>query len=306
MNNKWTPKAVVIDGHSLAFRAFYATKKQAEYSLERGLVPVNALKLMVDFCFKILERSDYEFALVSFDAGHETFRTKIYEGYKSGRSPMPEALKTQLPLIQEALKYIGFHVLSEKEIEADDLIGSFATLMNKSNIEVDIFSSDKDMLQLVNKFTHVNLLKTGLTDILINTNENFEELNSGLRPYQIPDYKGIVGDSSDRLKGINGIGDKTGIKLILEYNNLEGIYENIDKLSKSVKEKFINDKENAFMCKTLATIKTDCFDNKNINDFKINPLNELELITLFDKYQLQGIRKWIDKFKNTKQPKLEF
>lgn len=300
MTKEWHPKAVVIDGHSLVFRAYYATKKQAEYSLSKGLQPVNALKLMVDFCFKILDRSYYEYGLVAFDAGHETFRTEIFDGYKAGRAPMPEALRTQLPLVQTALKEMGFHVISQAGIEADDFIGSFVSLMSDHQIETDVFSSDKDMLQLVNEYTHVNLLKTGLSELLINTNENFQALNSGLSPCQIPDYKGIVGDSSDRLKGVNGIGDKTGIRLILDYQSLEGIYDHLDELSPVNQKKFLADKENAFMCKSLATIKKDCFVSYQIDQFKFNTLNQQALVALFDQYQLHGIEKWIQNFCQTK------
>lgn len=286
-------KAIVIDGNSLVYRMFYATYSLAEYSIQHNQQPVNALKLMIDTTFRLL-KNNYKYCLVAFDYGKKTLRHDVYEEYKSGRKKMPEELVSQLPLIKEALMHMGINIISQEGIEADDFIGSFAKLMSKNNIEVDIYSSDKDMLQLVDENIHVNIIKTGLSDIVVHTLANFANLNHGLTPKQIVDYKGIVGDSSDNLPGVKGIGLKTCIKLLDKYQTLENIYENISDLTLVNQQKFLNSKESAFMCKKLATIDTNLFLNKNITDFTFKPTNYSALKAMIKKFNINGLDKYLE------------
>lgn len=286
-------KAIVIDGNSLVYRMFYATYSLAEYSIQHNQQPVNALKLMIDTTFRLL-KNNYTYCLVAFDYGKKTLRHDVYEEYKSGRKKMPDELVSQLPLIKEALMYMGMNIISQEGIEADDFIGSFAKLMSKNNVEVDIYSSDKDMLQLVDENIHVNIIKTGLSDIVVHTLANFANLNHGLTPNQIVDYKGIVGDSSDNLPGVKGIGLKTCIKLLDKYQTLENIYENISDLTLVNQQKFLNSKESAFMCKKLATIDTNLFLNKNITDFTFKPTNYSALKAMIKKLNINGLDKYLE------------
>ena len=294
-------KAIVIDGNSLVYRMFYATYSLSEYSVKNNTTPVNALKLFIKTMFDLL-KNNYKYALVAFDHGKKTFRHNEYEDYKSGRKPMPNELLIQLPLIKEALEYLGISVMSKEMIEADDLIGSFAHIMNKNKINVDIFSSDKDMLQLVNEYTNVNLLKTGISSIQIHTLANFKSLNNNLNPDQIVDLKAIVGDKSDHLLGIKGIGLKTCIKLLLKYNHLENIYNNINEINNSYKQKFIDYKDDAYMCKKLAQINIDLFND--INDLDVFLIKEQNLNKLYEmvkKYNINGLDKY---FNNNLQLKI--
>lgn len=286
-------RAVVIDGNSLTYRMFYATYNLATYAIEHNFQPVNALKLMIETCFKIKENGNYDYCLVAFDHGKKTFRHETYSDYKAGRKSMPLELVSQMPLIQEALKLMGFNVTSKEGIEADDLIGSFCKIMNNASVTVDVFSSDKDMLQLVNNLTSVNLIKSGLSDIQINNLSNFAELNYGLEPKQIPDFKGIVGDSSDNLNGVKGIGIKTGVKLLLKYNSLEEVYNHLDDLTPVNKKKFMDSKEDAYMCKDLATINKEQFDNFNISNFLFKPQQNSLLKQMLNKYKINGLNKYI-------------
>lgn len=286
-------KAIVIDGNSLVYRMFYATFSLAEYSINHNQQPVNALKLMIDTVFRLL-KNNYTYGLVAFDHGKKTLRHDVYEEYKSGRKKMPDELVSQLPLIKEALEYMGMNIISQEGIEADDFIGSFAKLMSKNDIHVDIYSSDKDMLQLVDENIFVNIIKTGLSDIVINTISNFANLNYGLNPNQIVDYKGIVGDSSDNLPGVKGIGLKTCIKLLEKYNNLENIYENLNDLTPVNRQKFLDSRDSAFMCKKLATIDTSLFDNENINNFLFKKKNLSLLKSMIKKYNINGLDKYLD------------
>lgn len=287
-------KAVVIDGNSLMYRMFYATYNLAEYAVNNNLIPINAVKLMIETCFKI-KQLNYDYCFVAFDHDKRTIRHEVFQDYKLGRKKMPPELVTQIPLIKESLILLGFNILSLPGIEADDLIGSFSKLMNENKVLVDIYSSDKDMLQLVNSYNRVHLIKTGMSNTIIYTNENFSNLFYDLEPNQIPDYKGIVGDKSDNLVGVKGIGDKTGLKLIKNYKSLENIYENLEKLSSSERQKFENSKETAFMCKKLATIDINCLPSEyNVDYFSNKKINNKEVLEFLKKYKINGLNKYFE------------
>ncbi len=287
-------KAIVIDGNSLIYRMFYATYSLAEYSVQHNLQPVNALKLMIETMFRLL-KNNYSYCLVAFDHGKRTIRHDIFEQYKSGRKKMPPELISQIPLIKEAIGYMGVNIISQEGIEADDFIGSFAKLMSKNNIHVDIYSSDKDMLQLVDENINVNILKTGLTNQVIYSLSNFADLYYGLKPCQVIDFKGIVGDKSDNIPGVKGIGLKTCINLLTKYEYLENIYDNINELSDSVRSKFLEYKDVAFMSKKIATIDTNIFINNSVDEFIFKSSNYSQLNQMIKKYNINGLDKY---FKN--------
>lgn len=279
-------KALVIDGNSMFYRMYYATIKQAEAILERNGVPNNGIKLMIRTVIKLFTNENYDYILIAFDHGSKTFRHDEMETYKEGRNKTPDDLIKQMLSSKDMLDSMGFNVLSKENIEADDLIGSFAFLMNKHNIKVDVFSSDKDMLQLVDNNCDVHLMKTGITNIEKYTVDNFSSKYFGLLPNQVNDFKGIIGDSSDKLMGINGVGEKTGVKLIIQYGSLENIYQNLEELSDSIKNKFIKDKEVAYKCKRLSTILRDQFDNYDIEYFNIKEADNNRLAQISKEYRI--------------------
>lgn len=287
-------KAIVIDGNSLIYRAYYATLNQLAYYEKNNLPPHNALKLTMLIVLKLLSQQQYDYALIAFDHGKKTLRHDIYANYKAGRKPMPEQLVYQLPLIKQAIDIIGIKQLSLEGIEADDIIGWFSNLMNKLNVEVEIFSSDKDLLQLVNQKTFVNLLKTGVSDIQRVGLENFAQVFNGLAPHQVIDFKGISGDSSDNLTGVKGIGPKTASELILKYESLENIYANLDQLSETQRNKFIEHKNNAFMCKHLSTIQIDIPLDLKSEDFIKKLIDKNLLRQWVNKYHFSGFEKYVN------------
>lgn len=285
--------AVVIDGNSLSYRAFYATFNQLNYFKNKNIKPNNAIKLMLIMSLKILNEYNPDYALVAFDAGKKTFRNEIYDAYKANRDVTPAELIFQLPLIQKSLKLSGFNIELKQGVEADDIIGSFVNLANKNNIVCKIFSSDKDMLQLVNDLTCVYQPKKGISELQIYDSNNFETLTEGLKPIQIIDYKSIVGDSSDNIPGIKGIGKKIGINLLKKYGCLENIYEHINELSPSQQRMFNESKEIAKQCKILATIKNDLFVNVNIDNYLRHNMQTQELINLLKKCKINNMEKYI-------------
>ncbi|MGL5591220.1 MAG: 5'-3' exonuclease [Mycoplasmoidaceae bacterium] len=287
-------KAIVIDGNSLLYRAYYATYKQLEFYKAHNLKPLNALKLMLQIFFKLLYLDKYDYAVIAYDHKDKTFRDDMFDDYKKNRKRTPQELIDQIPLIHEISKLFGFQFECISGIEADDVVGSAAKLLSKNNVKVDVYTSDKDILQLVDENINVILFKKGISDTLINTLDNFKNLNEGLMPNQIPDFKGIAGDASDNFIGVKGIGKKTAVNLLLEFENIDGIYNNLDKIkSKATQEKLTQNKENAFMFRDLATIETNYFNDKSIEYFKIKNINYDELKKIIKKYNLNGFDRYL-------------
>lgn len=287
-------KAILIDGNSLMFRAYYGTINQVDFYLKNNIEPSNAIKTMMLMIFKILTTNSYDYAMIAFDHKDKNFRKLKFENYKGTRKKTPDPLVSQIEPIKELMPLFGLNTYCISGIEADDAVGSACKLLNEKNIFCEIYSSDNDLLQLVNEKTNVIQFKKGISETVTYTFENFNNLFNNLSPFQIPDYKGIAGDNSDNISGIKGIGPKTAIDLLVEFKTLENIYENIDMVkSKSVKEKFLNNKETAYECKELATILTDYFDDKNIEEFLIKPINYDEIKKVIKKYNFSGFNKYI-------------
>ena len=288
-------KAFAIDGNCFMYRCFYGTLNQLAYYEKNNLQPLNAFNLFVQQVLRMINNGEYEYGVIAFDLSKHTFRTDKYEKYKAGRNPMPDPMRSQLPLIKDAVDHLGIYRGERENYEADDVIGSFSRIMNLNNIPVDIYTSDRDMLQLVTPLTTVRMLKNGgIFDDF--TYENFSQKFMGLTPEQITDYKGIAGDSSDNLPGVVGIGPKTAAALLKEFKHLENIYDNIDKLSSAKqKEKFINCKQQAIDCKELATIFCNLFEEVDANMFIIKPIDKEYLIEVAKKHNLNKLFELLNK-----------
>lgn len=250
-------KMLLVDGNSVAFRAFFALHNQLERFVNHAGLHTNAIygfKLMLD---KILGDVLPSNVLVAFDAGKVTFRTKAYADYKGGRSKTPTELSEQFPYIRELLDAYGIKHYELPEYEADDIIGTMAAQAEKAGYQVTIVTGDRDLTQLTTDKTTVAVTIKGVTEIEEYTPAHVIE-KYGLQPAQIVDMKGLTGDSSDNYPGVTKVGEKTALKLLKQYDTIEGIYENIEAMKKSkLKENLINDKEIAFQCKDLATIRKD-------------------------------------------------
>lgn len=287
-------KAILIDGNSLMFRAYYGTLNQVAFFEKNNLFPTNAIKTMMLIIFKILENNKYDYAVIAFDHKDKNFRKQEFEDYKGKRKSTPELLIKQIPIIHEIMPLFGFNTFCISGIEADDVIGSAAHLLASSGINCEVYSSDNDLLQLVNNNVRVIQFKKGITEYVCYTKDNFEALNEGLKPYQIQDYKGLCGDSSDNLPGIKGIGHKTAINLLCEFDTLEKIISNVDFIkSSSVRQKIVDGKEMGKKCKELATILTNYFDGENISKFTTKDINLQELNNIVKKYNFSGFNKYL-------------
>ena len=252
-------KIILLDGNSLSYRAFYAMPALKN---KKGLYTnsVYGFTLMLE---RILEDTKPKYALVAFDKGKETFRHKSYEAYKGTRDKTPTELVEQFGYVRELIESYGIKYEEHLDYEADDIIGSYAKIAEKAGLEVIIVSGDKDLTQLASDNITVYYTKRGVTEIDYYTPEFINE-KYGLTPQQIIDMKGLMGDKSDNIPGIPGVGEKTAIKLLTEYETVENVLENIDNISgKKLKERLTEGKEDAILSKKLATIFTDVpVDNK--------------------------------------------
>ena len=268
-------KIILLDGNSLSYRAYYAMPALKN---KKGLYTnsVYGFTLMLE---KILEDTKPKYALVAFDKGKETFRHKSYEAYKGTRDKTPTELVEQFGYVRELLDSFGIKYEEHLDYEADDIIGSYAKIAEKAGLEVIIVSGDKDLTQLASDNITVYYTKRGVTEIDYYTPEFINE-KYGLTPQQIIDMKGLMGDKSDNIPGIPGVGEKTAIKLLAEYETVENVLENIDNISgKKLKERLTEGKEDAVLSKKLATIFTDVPVDNKIEDltFKENREKKKEL-----------------------------
>ena len=260
-------KIVLIDGNNLMFRSYYATAYTGNVMKNSKGFPTNALYGFVGMMNKIIHEEKPEYVAVAFDIG-KNFRKQKYETYKDGRSETPEELKMQMPMAREILDGMGIKHFELEPYEADDIIGTFVKMCEEDpEYEALIVSSDKDLLQLISDETQVKLLKQ--KDYIRYNHKNFVE-DWGFEPIRMIDYKALAGDPSDNIPGVKGIGDKTAINLLKQYDTIEDIYEHIDEIKGKMKEKLEADKESAFISKEIATIYRDVPLEVNLDDVKYN------------------------------------
>lgn len=277
-------KLLLIDGNNLIFRAYYATSYSGIMKTSFGAY-TNAVYAFANMLNKALKQIKPEYCAVAFDKGKHTFRHDLNPDYKGGRKATPAELIEQFETVRKMLKAYNIPYLEFEDIEADDIIG---TLSKKfSDTETCILSSDKDLLQLIDDTTSVYVMKKGLSDIVqMDERALYEEY--GLKPAQIIDFKGLAGDSSDNIKGVEGVGEKTAIKLLQSYETVEGIYEHIDEVKGKMKEKLINGKDSAFLSKTLATIKTDVNIDMQLDDLRLDINNDTKN-AFFVEYEMKSL-----------------
>ena len=290
-------KIILLDGNSLSYRAFYAMPALKN---KKGLYTnsVYGFTLMLE---RILEDTKPKYALVAFDKGKETFRHKSYEAYKGTRDKTPTELVEQFGYVRELIESYGIKYEEHLDYEADDIIGSYAKIAEKAGLEVIIVSGDKDLTQLASDNITVYYTKRGVTEIDYYTPEFINE-KYGLTPQQIIDMKGLMGDKSDNIPGIPGVGEKTAIKLLTEYENVENVLENIDNISgKKLKERLTEGKEDAILSKKLATIFTDVPVDNKIEDLTFKEDREKKK-ELFEKLEFVSFLRKLSQENSVEDP----
>lgn len=275
-------KVVLIDGNNLIFRSYYATAYRGEILTNSKGLPTNAVYAYIQMLLKIIAEEKPSHIMVAFDKG-KTFRHESYDDYKGGRSETPKELKEQIPYAKKVTRAMGITVEEIENYEADDIIGTYS---KKIDEEVLVVSSDRDLLQLISPNVRMKLLK--MKDYIYYDEKSFYE-DYGIKPIEIIDLKALMGDSSDNIKGVAGIGEKTALKIIKEYHTIDNLYKNIDDLKGKVKENLLNDKESAYKSLELATIYLDVPIEVNLEKIAYKGSNEEELNSLLKELEFNSL-----------------
>lgn len=274
-------KLVIIDGNSLLNRAFYATPV---FTTSTGM-PTNAIFGFIKLLFKIQADLKPEYMAVAFDLKAPTFRHKMYDGYKATRKPMPEELAAQVEPLKNLLKAMKIAVCQQEGIEADDILG---TLSKKFNVHSYLYTGDRDCYQLIDDKTDVYFTKRGVTDLLKMSKENFKSI-AGIEPAQVVDVKALMGDKSDNIPGVPGIGEKTALDLIDKYGSLDGVYAHTDELKGSLATKIIVNKELAYLSYKLATIDRNCTLETELSDCVMPKKFSSDVKKIFAEYEFRSL-----------------
>ena len=247
-------KLFLIDGNALVHRAYHALPP-----LSQKGEPTNAVYGFTSVLLKVIRELKPDYIVATFDLPEPTFRHKAFDEYKIHRPKTPDDLISQFPKVKEVLSAFSIPILEKAGFEADDIIGTVCRQAKDRapDVKCVIITGDLDTLQLINENTEVCTLKKGMSETVIYNDKAVRDRFSGLAPEQMSDYKGLVGDQSDNIPGVPGVGEKTAIHLLTEYKTLENIYENISLIQEKWRKKLEENKDQAFFSKMLATIKTD-------------------------------------------------
>lgn len=284
-------KIILVDGNNLLFRSFYATAYQGVIMKNSKGFPTNALYGFINMMNKIIKEENPTYIMVAFDKG-KTFRHDKYDDYKAGRQAMPDELREQFPKAKEVLDAMGIKHFEIENYEADDIIGTLAKRVDEEDEFIaTIVSSDKDLLQLISDEVEVKLLKQ--SGHILMTREEFMNTYQ-VEPIRMIDLKALMGDSSDHIPGVKGIGEKTAISLLVKYGSLDGLYENIESVTGKTKEKLLADKDNAYMSYDLATIFRDVPLEFELEDCKYGGINQEKFVKMLEEFEFHSMLRKMD------------
>ncbi|MDU6182370.1 MAG: DNA polymerase I [Anaerococcus vaginalis] len=287
-------KVMLIDGSSLIFRAFFALPNLTN----ADGVMTNGVYGFLTMYFRAVEEYKPDYILVAFDKKTKTFRHKEFEDYKANRDKAPNELNYQFGILKDILDSLNVKYLDIDGYEADDIVGTFSTIAKEEGLETVIITGDKDYFQLVNDKVVVFLTRKGISQMEEITVKSIEN-DYGLSPKQLIDVKGLMGDKSDNIPGVDGIGEKTAIKFIKKYGSMEGLYENLDDIKgKKTKENLENSKQIAFLSKKIGTIITNAPVGMKISELKVK---EPDLDSLREKFSKYNFNKFMEKFEDTNE-----
>lgn len=290
-------KLLLLDGNSMLFRAYYATLYTHRMTTSNG-IPTNAVYGFVMMLNKAIDIIEPDEILVAWDAGKPTFRHKQFSAYKGTRKPLDEELIVQFPIVREYLDAVGIKRYEQEGYEADDIIGSMAKCCK--DVQTTILTSDRDLLQLIDATTHVLLMKKGLSEMDLMDEQNLLD-TYGITPSQVIEMKGLMGDTADNIPGVQGVGEKTALRLLNQYSTVENVYAHIDEVKGKLKEKLEKDKDNAFMSLELATIYTKMELPFELCDCEFSGIQEA-VNGFYEKYEMRSLVNRTKQTKNEKWP----
>ncbi len=285
-------KLLLIDGSNVMFRAYYATAYSGNLMQNSKGEYTNAVFGLANM-LNLIIKEDFTHALIAFDKGKETFRHKDFEDYKAKRKKMPEEFVGQLGYIRDLTERLGFFQYESESLEADDIIATIATKYYDEFDDIEIISNDKDLFQLLNSKVNIRLSKRGIKPERSYTKKDLKK-DMGLDPNQIPDLKGLMGDASDNLPGIPGVGEKTALKLLHEYHDIETLLKNMNELKGKLKERVEEHHKQALMCKHLATVITDAELPITLDDIEYTGYDTDALIDFYQTMEFHSLIKRLD------------
>jgi DNA polymerase-1 len=295
------PILYLIDGHALAYRTYFAITGGTSQRLQTHAgEPTAGILGFANVLMRLIEQDRPEYLAVAFDTG-KTFRDEVYPAYKSTRAKMPEDLRPQIDRIRQLVDAFHFPRLEKEGFEADDVLGSIARQAAVKGLGVKIITGDRDLLQLVDERTIVNLAGSKLSEAKDYTAKDVVDY-LGVTPKQIIEYKGLVGDSSDNIPGVKGVGEKTAVELLSKYPTLEEIYAHLDELKPAVKAKLEASRDTAFMSRDLATIRTDLALTLTLEEARTDHINISAVEALFHELEFTTLLKRLQSFARATQP----
>jgi len=292
-------KLILIDGNAVIHRAFHALPP---FKTSKG-EQVNAVYGFTSILLNLLNIEKPDYIAVSFDLKGPTFRHEEYEQYKATRKKAPDELYSQIPRVKEIVKSFEIPIYEIQGFEADDVLGTLANQSEKApDLRTYIFTGDMDTLQLVNEKVKVLAPARGIKEPIVYDVQKVLG-KYGIKPSQIPDMKGLQGDSSDNIKGVAGVGAKTAKTLLQKYGNLENIYKHLDEITGRVHENLKNDKQNAFFSRKLATIVLDVPIKLDLSDCRTHEYDKEKVLTLFSELEFKALTSRLNKFNTHSQEK---
>jgi 5'-3' exonuclease len=291
MNEKQaTSHIMLVDGMALLFRAFYATAITGQFQINSKGIPTNAVSGFLKHMLTAVSSFNPSHLAVCWDMGSKTFRSELYTEYKGNRGEAPIELIPQFDLVKEVVASFDIPNIGLVGYEADDCIGTVAKAL-KDDMKVSILTGDQDILQLLEENISVILLKKGFGNYQVHTPDSFYE-EKGITPRQMIDLKGLMGDPSDNYPGVKGIGEKTALKLLQQFESIDGILENLNDLSKSHRTKIEQSLDMLHLSRTLAEIKCDVPVSCSISDSELR-YNRSKVINMLDEFELKGIHRYL-------------
>lgn len=288
MNIENKPTLMLVDGMALLFRAYFATAVTGQFMINSKGVPTNGVHGFVKHFLTAISSFKPTHVAVCWDMGSKTFRTEMFQDYKANRSEAPVELIPQFDLVKEVVEAFDVPNIGLQGYEADDCIGTIAKNIDE-DIQVNILTGDRDILQLLDERISVILLQKGYGNYLVHTEKSFYE-EKGIQPKQMIDLKALMGDPSDNYPGVKGIGEKTALKLVQQFEHVEGIVSNLNQLTKAQKTKIEQDLEMLHLSRKLAEIKCDVPIEYNLEDALYN-INRDRVIGKFDEVGFKGLHR---------------
>ncbi|MDL4839574.1 5'-3' exonuclease [Aquibacillus rhizosphaerae] len=285
-------KVLLVDGMALLFRGFYATAYTGNFMINSKGIPTNGIYGFLNYFIDSIQTFSPSHVICCWDMGSKTFRSEIYDQYKSNRGEPPIELVPQFDLIKEVVEAFEVPNIGIKGYEADDCIGTLANHYSKEQ-DVLIVTGDQDMLQLVDKRVSVALMKKGTGNYDVHTHDTFHE-QKGILPLQVIDLKGLMGDSSDNYPGVKGIGEKTALKLIKEFGSIDELLNNLDNVSKGIKKKIEENLEMLHLSRNLAKIHCEVPISCSLEDALWRMDNE-RVVTKLEDLEFKNVSRWMNK-----------